>query len=74
MSDLSTGSQKCPQCGSSRSEWRSNNSEGFSANNQLYCCEGCATGKDCSCILLQSAPRLEKNVLDTPDAKAKGLE
>jgi hypothetical protein len=66
--------QKCPRCGRLRSEWRSNNSEGFSAKGATYCCEGCATGGTCTCTMMQSTPRLEKNVLDTSDAKAKGLE
>ena len=66
--------QKCPRCSRFRSEWRSNNSEGFSAQGITYCCEGCATGGECTCALMQSTPRLEKNVLDSSDAKAKGLE
>ncbi len=64
----------CPRCGRARTEWRADNSVGFAFEGQTYCCEGCAQGKTCTCDLLQSAPRLEKNVLDTPDAKAKGLE
>lgn len=66
--------QSCPQCGKDRREWRSNNSEGVTVNEITYCCDGCAGGGTCTCTLLQSVPRLEKNVLNTTDAKAKGLE
>ena len=47
------------------SEWRTANSAGFSKNGKTYCCEGCATGGHCTCELLQTAPRLERNTDET---------
>jgi len=52
----------CPACGKARSEWRTNNSEGVNAAGKTYCCDGCAEGKECTCEILQTAPRPLRNV------------
>ena len=62
------GDPKCPACGKARSEWRVNNSRGETQNGKTYCCEGCAQGTQCSCELLQTAPRPLQNV----DAEKSG--
>ena len=74
LNDTQRRNETCPRCHRARSEWRSNNDEGVTLDGQTYCCEGCAQNTRCTCTLNQSAVRLEKNVLDGPDAKAKGLE
>jgi|GEM_PF-1177466 len=53
--------ETCPRCHRARREWRSDNSEGFVKEGQTYCCEGCATGGHCTCELMQTAPRLDRN-------------
>jgi hypothetical protein len=45
----------CPTCGMSLEDPRA---EGFVANNQTYCCEGCAEGTECTCV--NSRPRVSK--------------
>ena len=52
----------CPACHRARSEWRFNNSQGYSKGGKTYCCEGCANGTHCTCVLLELAPRPLKNV------------
>jgi len=64
-SKAQTAEDQCPTCGRARSEWRADNSLGFSKNGQTYCCEGCATGGHCTCDLMQTAPRLERNTNKT---------
>ena len=55
----------CPTCGRARTEWRTDNSEGFAKDGKTFCCEGCATGGHCTCDLRQTAPRLERNIDET---------
>jgi hypothetical protein len=50
---------KCPVCGRMQSDWRVNNSEGVVKDGQSYCCEGCAESGECSCIKMETAPRLD---------------
>ncbi len=59
---LIKGDEKCQACGRARSEWRVNNSEGVAKDGQVYCCEGCAEGRECSCSVMQAATRPLKNV------------
>jgi hypothetical protein len=65
----------CPRCRKSRSEWRSDNSEGVRVSGVLYCCDGCAQDVPCTCALLQSTTRLEENVTkqEIPELQA-GIE
>lgn len=37
----------CPFCGMSRDEWP--NPEGVKRDGNVYCCEGCASGRGCTC-------------------------
>jgi len=57
--------QTCPTCNRARSEWRTANSTGYTKGGTTYCCEGCATGGHCTCVLMQTAPRLERNTDET---------
>jgi hypothetical protein len=41
--------QSCPNCGMAREDWQGNNGQGYTAGRETYCCEGCATGRGCTC-------------------------
>lgn len=56
--------QKCPACGRSRNEWRTNNARGETSGGTQYCCEGCAKGNRCVCELRQTA--LSPSIDQTP--------
>ena len=38
--------EACPNCGVPRSEWPE---AGFTKEEELYCCEGCADTTGCTC-------------------------
>jgi hypothetical protein len=41
--------QSCPNCGMPREDWQGNGGQGFQRGRDTYCCEGCATGRGCTC-------------------------
>ena len=44
-----TGNETCANCGMAKEEWQGNGGQGFKAGNNMYCCQGCATGTGCTC-------------------------
>jgi hypothetical protein len=40
---------QCANCGMPREEWRGNAGQGFQMGDNIYCCQGCATGTGCTC-------------------------
>ena len=37
----------CPGCGMAKNDWPG---EGYTHDNQSYCCQGCAEGTGCTCV------------------------
>ena len=47
---MGEGEKKCPECGMPKKEWVVDKGAGVKGEDDLeYCCEGCATGADCTC-------------------------
>ena len=47
--DMEDMEETCAGCGMDRSEWKGNRGQGVSKNGEIYCCQGCADGVDCTC-------------------------
>ncbi len=41
----------CPGCGMLKNDWPG---EGYTHENQTYCCQGCAEGTGCTCVAVAS--------------------
>ena len=41
--------ETCPGWGMERSEWKGNNGQGVPKNGEIYCCQGCTDGINCTC-------------------------
>jgi hypothetical protein len=41
--------QICPGCGMPKRDWRGNDGEGYTSDDDTYCCERCAGGSGCTC-------------------------
>lgn len=41
---------ECPGCGKPQSQWQGEERKGVSSKSgEIYCCDGCASGADCTC-------------------------
>lgn len=45
----STPRPACPGCGMIKNKWPG---EGYTHERQTYCCQGCAEGTGCTCVLV----------------------
>jgi hypothetical protein len=41
----------CVGCGMEKSEWKGNEGKGYMKDGQMFCCEDCAEGIECTCGL-----------------------
>lgn len=41
----------CPGCGMVKNDWPG---EGYTHEGQSYCCQGCAEGKGCTCVTVET--------------------
>jgi len=44
-----TAEQTCSECGMPKSEWKGNAGKGVRKDQEMFCCEGCAAGDECTC-------------------------
>lgn len=43
--------QVCPRCGLPKESWQGDEGEGYEKDGTTYCCQGCAEGSGCTCIV-----------------------
>ena len=43
-------SRQCVTCQLPQSLWQPRDVEGYSEDEQMYCCEGCELGTGCTCL------------------------
>lgn len=41
--------QTCPECGMAKEDWKGNRGRGVIADEETYCCKGCAEHNGCTC-------------------------
>lgn len=47
--DTELRQRQCPECGMDARDWTGNNGQGYTLDDETYCCEGCAEGPGCTC-------------------------
>jgi hypothetical protein len=57
----------CPKCGMIKNEWPG---EGYTHEGQIFCCQGCAEGTGCTCLLV-SAPGFSREGQKATRAKPR---
>ena len=45
-------SPACPSCGMVKNEWPG---EGYTHDDETYCCQGCAEGTRCMCLVVRNS-------------------
>ncbi len=76
---MKTDPETCPGCGMEKGQWRGPAGQGYQTDHGTYCCEGCATGKGCTCRKADASKNpkdamRERSAEQMPDQGIEGME